>query len=225
MLNNLPTYISVIFGITTLVTIWLFYYASKKSIRTLIILSIWIILQGYVALTGFYTNTASFPPRFLLLVIPAFSAIVILFSTKSGINYIDNFSIEKLTILHTIRIPVEIVLFWLFLQKTIPQLMTFEGLNWDILSGITAPVIYYFAFVKKVFGNKVLLIWNIVCLLLLINIVVIAILSASFSFQKLAFHQPNIAVLHFPFIWLPCSVVPIVLFSHLVVIRAYFKKN
>lgn len=225
MLNNLPTYISVVFGLTTLATIWLFYLASKKSIFIFFLLLGWILLQGVVAYTGFYTKTDIIPPRFLLSVIPPIFAILLLFFTEKGRNFIDSFDLKKLTILHTIRIPVEIVLLLLFLNKTIPELMTFEGLNWDILSGITAPIVYYFGFVKKVIGKRILIFWNIACLVLLINIVVIAILSAPFPFQKLAFDQPNIAVLHSPFIWLPSCVVPIVLFSHLVAIRAVLKNK
>ena len=50
-----------------------------------------------------------------------------------------------------------------------------------------------------------------------------AVLSAPFAFQKFGFDQPNIAILYFPFIWLPCCIVPIVLFSHLVTIRQIIK--
>jgi len=57
--------------------------------------------------------------------------------------------------------------------------------------------------------------WNIFALLFLINIVVNAILSIPSPLQKFAFDLTNIAVLHFPFIWLPAVVMPIFLFSHL----------
>jgi hypothetical protein len=121
--------------------------------------------------------------------------------------------------LHIVRIPVELVLFWLFTNKTIPELMTFEGRNFDILSGLSAPIIYYYAFVKKKINRNIMLLWNFVCLGLLINIVIHAILSAPFPFQQLAFSQPNRAVLYFPFIWLPGCIVPLVLLSHLAAIR------
>ena len=102
--------------------------------------------------------------------------------------------------------------------------MTFEGRNLDIISGLTAPLIYYIVFVKKWAGNTLLLVWNIICLCLLLNIVATAVLSAPFPFQQLGFDQPNIAILYFPFVWLPCCIVPIVFFSHLVSIR-YLLRN
>jgi hypothetical protein len=128
-------------------------------------------------------------------------------------------NIQALTILHVVRVPVELVILGLFLIKAVPQLMTFEGRNFDILSGLSAPVIYYFAFIRKQMNGKLLLIWNFVCLGLLINIVANAILSAPFTFQKFAFDQPNIAILYFPYVLLPGCIVPLVLLSHLASIR------
>jgi hypothetical protein len=92
-----------------------------------------------------------------------------------------------------------------------------------ILSGISSPFIAYFCFHKLILIKKIILLWNIICLGLLLNIVINAILSAPSPFQQLAFEQPNVAVLYFPFVWLPCCVVPIVLFAHLVAIRQLAK--
>lgn len=223
-MNDLPLYVSLLMGLSTLVTVIAFYKASSYSRLTLFILLCWLILQTAVALTGFYTVSDTVPPRFLLLVLPPVLFIVAMFLTGKGRGYIDRVDIRTLTLIHTIRIPVEIVLFWLFIHKTVPQLMTFEGRNFDILSGLTAPLVYYFVFVKHLGGRIALLLWNFACLALLINIVVIAVLSAPFPFQKLAFDQPNIAVLYFPFIWLPCCIVPLVLFTHLASIRILLKK-
>jgi hypothetical protein len=119
---------------------------------------------------------------------------------------------------------IEVVLYWLFVFKKVPVIMTFEGRNFDIISGITAPFIYYYGFIKGKLNRNFILIWNYVCLLLLINIVINSILSSPFPLQKFAFEQPNIAILYFPFILLPSLIVPMVLFSHLVVIRRLSKQ-
>ena len=97
--------------------------------------------------------------------------------------------------------------------------MTVEGRNFDVLSGLTAPLIFYFGYIRKRLNKTFLLLWNFSCLALLLNVVVIAVLSAPLPFQKFAFDQPNNAVLYFPFVWLPSFVVPVVLFSHLASIR------
>ncbi|MBC7426291.1 MAG: hypothetical protein H7321_07120 [Bacteroidia bacterium] len=222
---TIPVYICILFILTTLTTVFLFYRAAANNNTFLLIISIWLAIQMIISLTGFYTVTTTIPPRFILLAGPPVLFIILLFITKKGRRFIDNLSLKTLTLIHVIRIPVEIVLLLLYIQKTVPKEMTFEGINFDVLSGITAPVIYYFVFFNKGMSYKILALWNIVCLMLLINIVTIAVLSAPFPFQKIGMDQPNIAVLYFPFIWLPCCVVPLVLFSHLASLRKIFRKT
>jgi hypothetical protein len=224
-MEALPIYIPILFAVTTAVTIFLFYKAAGGARLPLIIILGWLVLHGIIGATGFFTVTDTLPPRFLLTIAPPVLFMIILLATKKGRAFVDGLQLKWLTLLHVIRIPIELVLLFLFLEKTIPGIMTFEGRNLDILSGITAPVLYYFVFIKRTWGRNALLTWNFICLGLLINIVVIAILSAPFPFQQLAFGQPNIAVLYFPYVLLPAVVVPLVLFSHLAAIRRLLVKS
>ncbi|SDW48610.1 hypothetical protein SAMN05444410_10393 [Hydrobacter penzbergensis] len=225
-MENVPAYVGIIFGLTTLLTIYFFALATTQMRLVLSILFIWLAAQAVISITGFYyRNTHAQPPAFLLATLPNMLVILVLFITKRGRTFIDGMNLKVLTILHIIRIPVEIVLLWLCMHKVVPQIMTFEGRNFDILSGISAPFIYYIAFRKETYNKWVLLVWNIICLILLINIVSIAILSAPFAFQRFGLDQPNIAVLYFPYIWLPACVVPVVLLSHLASIRLLLKKS
>jgi len=133
--------------------------------------------------------------------------------------------LRKLTLLHIVRVPVEITLYWLATEKAVPELMTFAGRNFDIVSGITVPIIYVSCFNGSLVKNRgLLLTWNFICLGLLLNIVINAVLSAPFIFQQFAPDQPNIAVLYFPFVWLPSFIVMVVLLSHLVAIRRLLKR-
>ena len=225
-MENVPAYVGIIFGLTTLLTIYFFALATTQMRLVLSILFIWLAAQAVISITGFYyRNTHAQPPACLLATLPNMLVILVLFITKRGRTFIDGMNLKVLTILHIIRIPVEIVLLWLCMHKVVPQIMTFEGRNFDILSGISAPFIYYIAFRKETYNKWVLLVWNIICLILLINIVSIAILSAPFAFQRFGLDQPNIAVLYFPYIWLPACVVPVVLLSHLASIRLLLKKS
>lgn len=222
-MENLPSFIGIVFGLTTILTVLLFYKASNYSKIVLFVLCGWLLLQACISLSGFYTVTDTLPPRLALAAGPMFIGIALLFFTTKGKKFIDGLDTKTLTLLHTIRIPVEVVLFWLYMESMVPELMTFEGRNFDIISGFTAPIVWYFGYVKKKLSPKIILVWNFICLGLLINIVINAILSAPFPIQQFAFDQPNIAVLYFPFVWLPGCVVPLVLLSHLVVIRKLIK--
>ncbi|MBA3987000.1 MAG: hypothetical protein H0X63_10605 [Flavobacteriales bacterium] len=236
MIDNLPTYISLTFGLTTLATLFLFIWSlknssaetsRKKSMPVLIILIIWLAIQAILTSQNIYnTDTTSFPPKIMLFgILPTVLAVVFLFISTQGREFIDSLPLKNLTYLNVVRIPVEVVLFWLFLNAAIPELMTFEGRNFDIVAGITAPFIAYFGLTKAKLSRQVILIWNFICLALLINIVVNAFFSAPSPIQKFAFEQPNIAILNFPFSWLPTFVVPIVLFGHLTSIRQLLKQE
>lgn len=234
MIENLPTHITLIFGLTTFATLLIFVQAIKNSTLeqtrkkyTAVFLSLifWLTVQSVLTSKNVYnTDTNSFPPKIMLIgILPTILIILLLFITSKGRQFIDSLPLRNLTYLNIVRIPVEIVLFWLFLNKVIPVLMTFEGRNFDILAGITAPFIAYFGLTKHKISRKLILIWNFVCLALLINIVVNALFSAPSPIQKFAFEQPNIAILNFPFSWLPTFIVPIVLFGHLASIRQLLK--
>lgn len=234
MIDNLPHYISLTFGLIIVATLLLFLWTIRNSISEqtrkkatpiLIGLIIWLIIQGVLTFKNIYnSDTNSFPPKIMLIgILPPILTIILLFSTSKGKQFIDSLPLKNLTYLNIVRIPVEIVLFWLFLNKAIPELMTFEGRNIDILAGITAPIIAYFGLTQTKLNRQIILIWNFICLGLLANIIVSALFSTPSPIQKFAFDQPNIAILNFPFSWLPTFVVPIVLFGHLVSIRQLMK--
>jgi len=230
MLETLPAYISVAFALTTIATLLLFVWTvknsnsettRKKSTTILIALLIWLVVQAVLPLKNIYkADINSFPPKIMLFgVLPAILTILVLFATQAGRRFIDSLPLKELTYLNVVRVPVEMVLFWLFLNKAIPELMTFEGRNFDIVAGLSAPIIAYFGLTKSTLSRQTILVWNFICLGLLINIVANAFFSTPSSMQKFAFDQPNIAILNFPFSWLPTFIVPIVLFGHLTSIR------
>ena len=222
-MEHLPIDIYIVFVLGAITTLWLLYKATYYSKWVIIITLLWLALQAAVSLSGFYTVTSGVPPRFALLLMPPAVLVIALFFIKTGQRAIDSFDVKILTLLHVVRILVELVLYWLHLYKVIPLVMTFEGRNFDILCGLTAPLIWYFGYVKPILNKKVLLAWNVICLLLLANIVVTAVLSAPLPFQRFAFDQPSVALFYFPFVWLPGFIVPAVFFAHLVTIRRLLK--
>jgi len=216
MLTNLPDSLILIFLLTVILTFLLFINAVKNKATVAIILVVWLAVTGILSFKGVFQDTSAIPPRLMIGIAPAILFIILLLTTKNGRRFTDNIDLKKLTLVHIVRVPVEITLFMLSTHKLIPELMTFAGRNLDILSCITAPIMYFVCFKNSQLKNRtLLLIWNFICLGLLLNIVINAILAAPFPFQQFAFDQPNIAILYFPFTWLPCFIVMIVLYSHL----------
>jgi hypothetical protein len=220
MLTNLPDTLIMIFLLNVILTFLLFINAVKDKAITAIVLVVWLAVTGILSFKQVFQDTSTVPPRLMIGIAPAILFIILLLTTKSGRKFTDDIDLKKLTLVHIVRVPVEISLFMLSTQKLIPELMTFAGRNFDILSGITAPIMYFICFKNSQLKNRrLLLIWNFICLGLLLNIVINALLAAPFPFQQFAFDQPNVAILYFPFSWLPCFIVMIVLYSHLAAIR------
>lgn len=214
MIEHLPNWINLLFMFATLATLVLFYFANNKPNKLILILLVLSIGHSILAYYDFYLNATAMPPRFLLVLAPSILLIIYGILPKQIDWVIKNRNIQISTLLHTIRIPMEIVLLYLFIHKTIPESMTFEGINFDIVAGITALIIGILYWKGKV-SKKVLLMWNVFGLILISIILFVGILSAELPIQQFAFDQPNRALTYFPFILLPAIVVPIVIYTHL----------
>jgi hypothetical protein len=221
MIPSAPAYVGIVFILTAIGSVALLFLSIRTGLRSLpakvlfVVLPSWMLLQFVIARSGFYQDTSTIPPRLVATgVLPTlvFIGFYFLFFRSQFIELLD---LRILTLIHIVRIPVELVLLWLFKNGEVPQAMTFEGLNFDILSGIFALILYFLAFRGNSSNRSILIGFNILGLLLLANIVSIAVMSLPSPMQRMAFDMPNRAVLVFPYIWLPTVVVPIVLFSHL----------
>lgn len=200
----------------TLLTLILFYLGTGKDKMVMIFSLLWIFGVGIVSYNGYFTNTSASPPRFLW--IPPGAIVLSIFVLKQ----VDKNKINTnfLLAIHSLRLPIELVLYQLFLQKQVPILMTFKGWNFDIVIGISAILLLlYSLLVKKQPSRPIILAWNVSGLALLATIVAIAILSSPLPIQQLAFDQPNVAVLKFPFTYLPAFIVPFVFLSHILAIQ------
>ncbi len=231
-MNSVPIYVSIVFILTVITTFGFIYFAVKAthtSNKLTVIVSLtlitWLAFTAILSLNEFFLVVDVMPPRFMMLLGIPLIGIIILFSKEKSRTFIKQIPITTLNYLHIIRVPVEMVLWWLFLAGTIPQLMTFEGGNLDILSGITAPFVAIFFVGMKNKRRIVAIIWNLITLGLLFNIIIHAVLSLPLPFQQLAFDTPNIALLYFPYIWLPAFVVPTVMFAHFASLMKLWDKS
>lgn len=202
------TYLAIAFGSIELLMYLGWLRAVRRPRVFAGIAGAWIVLVTAVGLTGFFTVITQ-PPRMLLAVAPPTLFVILLMVTRGGKRFLDGLDIRVLTLLQTLRVFVELGLYGLSTHGTIPVEMTFRGGNLDIISGITAPVIFFVAF--RPMRPWLVLGWNVVCLGLLLNV--------TFRAQRYAFGHPGVALPHFPFLLLPAFLVPVVLLAHLAAIR------
>ena len=197
--------------------------AGSRKVLALALFSAAILaIHGAAAASGFYLTTASQVPR---IAIAAPTTIIVLLVFVFAAMPKGDSPLKLLTLLHTVRLPVEIVLWQLFLYGSVPKVMTFESVNLDFLSGLTAPFAAWIGFAGGRVRRKFLIVWNFATLALLANIVFHAVLSVPSPFQRYGLDQPNVAVLHFPYVWLPAFIVPAVLAAHVWCLRELFRKE
>ena len=217
-MSTVPLYLNALFLLTVLVAFAGFALVVRGNRFVLGLSLAWMGLQSAVALSGFYLQTDTIPPRFFLAPMPAFILVALAFLTPQGRRFVDTMSLKWSVLLHSVRVLVEINLYLLFLYKQVPALLTFESGNLDILIGLSAPLVWW-AFTTRRIQRRGLLVWNSLALISVLNALVRAVLSAPFRFQQFAFNQPTIAILRFPFILLPAFIVPAVIFTHLSIFR------
>ncbi len=209
------------FIIITALTIICFYLGIGRNKQILGGLALWTAMVGWLAFGGFFEDTSVVPPRILFLLLPLTILVILLYRQID----VSSINLLLLTGIHIVRIPVELTLHELYLQGRIPVIMTYAGWNFDIVVGLSAGLMLAYLLWKKSAYNRALLRWwNYFGLVMLNIIVVTAILSAPGPQQQLAFDQPNVAILTYPFTLLPGVVVPLVALSHFLSLKAISTK-
>jgi len=134
-------------------------------------------------------------------------------------HLLDRVSGYWLIAFQVFRIGMELILWRLAHAGVIPASMTFEGRNYDVLVGFTAPFIAWLAFTRRLVSPGPVIFWNVFGIAVLANVVVIGFLSAPTRFRQFFEGPPNEMIAHFPFVWLVSFVVPLAFLGHLLSIR------
>jgi len=182
--------------------------------RFALALGAWLVLALLVASTGVLSSFEARPPRLLFVL---GTAIVLVITTVRA-RVFDHVPRAWPIALQTMRVPIELVLFLLFRAGSIPEHMTFEGRNFDVLVGLTAPFIAW-AVARGHLGRRGVIAWNVASLGLLANIIVLAITAIPGPLHRPWPGPPNTIVATVPWVLLPVFLVPVALLGHVVSLR------
>lgn len=181
--------------------------------RMIILPIIWGLLISIWSVSGRMSDFSIFPLNFMPVILIPVIVAVIWISSSQVTEILQHIPPANIIQLQSFRFFVEILLWLLFIENIVPVQMTFEGRNFDILAGISAPVIAYMASRGKI-SRGGLIFWNIVCLGLLLNIVITAILSTPSPWRVFMNEPANFVVTYFPVSWLPGFLVPLAYYLH-----------
>ena len=159
----------------------------KKSDKnlTLIIgaIGFWLLATGFLSVNGFFLKYDVLPSRIMFAVFPMVLLLIYTSISSKALTLAAHIPQTWLIHVQTFRIVMEIILWMLAKQHIIPEIMTWDGHNFDIVVGITAPFVAYLCFTAKKWGKNVALIWNVIGMLFLINVFGQGLLSAPTPFQ------------------------------------------
>lgn len=194
----------------------------KNTRRILLVAAIligWLVLVSFLALKGVLSDFSVFPPKLMLVIVPPLVGILVITFHSRFRNFLLHLPLPGLLYLQFFRVPVELLLWWLFTVNAIPEQMTFEGRNFDIVAGLTAPLFGWLCYGKGRQNHSLAIFWNLLGLGLLLNIVVTAILSLPTPIRVFMNEPSSWRVATFPIAFLPAALVPLAYTLHFFSLR------
>lgn len=191
--------------------------SMAAGLRVALVLALWLALTWLLAARGLLADFSTLPPKFAIVVSCALIATALFARSGSGHKIAETSSMAALVGSQAFRLPLELSMHHAAAIGLMPEQMSYSGLNFDILTGSLAALLFVASRFTTV-PRWLWAVWNVLGLLLLINIVTIAVVSlpiiAAFGPNAL-----NTWVAHEPYVWLPTVLVPFALFGHLLVFR------
>lgn len=191
------------------------YLKGRARIISITVFIVWLLYAGVLGYQGIIAFKSPPGPVFVLLPV-----IVFTFTFLVRHPGVKKFALETpvalLVGLQVFRVFVEIALHELFLHRLIPRMLTFEGANFDILTGLSAPLVAWLYATRRISATAVR-VWNWAGIALLANVVLRFLLTFTGVFRT---EIPNRGIGIFPFTFLPGFLVPLALCLHVLLLRS-----
>jgi hypothetical protein len=194
------------------------YLDNRRRKIALVALAAWVLYTGALGFSGMLANPTAVPPRVALILIPVLLGVVFLARSDAGRDLALSIPLNLLVGAQMFRVIVELFIHQFWSVGLLPKMLTYEGANFDIIAGLSAPVVAWLIASGRL-SNRLALAWNVFGLVLLANIAVRAILTTP-ALQALITEVPNRALGMFPFTFIPGLMAPLALTLHVVAIRA-----
>lgn len=173
------------------------------TMRAAIGVGVWLAATGLAALSGAVRGFS----------LPLFTALMILTGgaafSRVGAALLAAVGPVGLIGFQFFRVPVALFLRGMYRAGQVPVQVTYEGLNFDIFVGLTAPAMAWLVWRGKARSGAIW-VWNGFGLVLLVEALAIA---------ALAMPEPASAFSTAPYVWLPTVLAPAALGGHLLVLR------
>jgi hypothetical protein len=174
----------------------------------------WLAISAGLSISGFTSRVDILPPGAASIFVPttlALVAILFAMSRKRFATALATMPLAAIILAQTFRFPVEVVLAWLVGEGKLPSLLSYHGTNFDILTGLTAPLA---AWAATRGYDRIVLLWNLLGLALVLNVVGSGVLAGPGPLQFIKVEPTSIFTMSFPLVWLPGFLVPVAILLH-----------
>lgn len=191
--------------------------ARRDTLVALLTTATWLGLTLGLAATGHLSFT-SVPPTEGIVIAASLALGVWVGASRLGYRIANGIPLAALVGVQGFRFPLELMLHRAYIEGLMPVQMSYAGLNFDILSGLSAIVVAVLL-VRRPALLGVVRIWNVGGALLLVNILTIAVLSTPTPLRVFHNEPANEWIAHAPWVWLPAVYVVAAIIGHVLVFR------
>ncbi len=181
-------------------------------------LLLWVAYSGGLGYLNGVAHVALPVPLLPILAGPTFTFALAVALSPAGRGLADRVPLWMLVGLQTFRLGLELFLYPLTRDGLIPEVATFLGGNVDILFGLTAPLIALLA-ARRPSGNTIVLVWNILGILSVLNASVRSALTAPGALHLIHSAVENRAMGMFPYTFIPAFLAPLALTLNILGLR------
>lgn len=177
---------------------------------------IWMGFTGGLAASGVFARFDVRPPPIAFLFLGTLALGIALGVSRVGGRIAEVLPLHALVLAQGFRLPLELVMHAAATEGTMPQVMSYGGYNFDIVTGVTALLVG--ALLKRGAPRTLAYAWNALGVVLLGVIIAVALLSSPLV-RAFGDDQVNTWVAYVPFVWLPSILVASAIAGHILVWR------
>jgi hypothetical protein len=193
--------------------------ASRRAPRLLAVAALWMAAWALLARSGVLLDVARRPPPMMFMLAASVAAGVALGASPLGGRLARRLPLVALVAFQVFRLPLELIMGRAARAGLMPVQMSFEGWNFDIVTGASALLVAALLATDRA-PRWLVVAWNAVGIVLLAVIFAIAVASTplvhAFGTSPAVI---NTWVGTAPFVWLPTVFVACALAGHIVVTR------
>jgi len=174
----------------------------------------WLVLLAQLALLGFFSQSDNMPLRLLLAYAPPILLFFGLLFNRFFRLLLRLMPMSWLVYAQAVRLPLEGIRWLGYEGDFVPIQLTFAGLNYDLIVGLSAIVAGTAFFRRGRLRKLEAIIWNVFGLMMLLQVQVLALYSMPSPFQVFFLKPTYWLESTAPFVWIPGLLVPFCLALH-----------